>query len=100
VSANVHVSPWVSNFGHVTTKVNVHGQNSLAEVSFFSDYFSVQPIYIMLHSLPTAAVPMLSKMYLVSSNVLYSMRTFKQYLQIVDDNVHTILDSLCTLTFL
>jgi hypothetical protein len=40
----LRLSPWVSNFGHVTTKVNVHGQKRSAEVSFFRDYFSVQPI--------------------------------------------------------
>jgi hypothetical protein len=28
----------------LATKVNVHGQNSSAEVSFFCDYISVKPV--------------------------------------------------------
>jgi hypothetical protein len=32
--SSIAISPWVSNFGHVTTYVNVHGQISSAEVSF------------------------------------------------------------------
>jgi hypothetical protein len=83
-------SPWVSNFGHVTTKVNVHGQNSSAEVSFLVIIFQSSRFKLCYIAYRPRKFRCFLKMYLVSSNVLYFMRTFKQYLQIVDDNVHTI----------
>jgi hypothetical protein len=83
------ISPWVSNFGHVTTKVNVHGQKSSAEVSFLVIIFLSSQFKLCYITYRPRQFRCVLKMYLMSSNVLYFIRSFKQYLQIVDDNVHT-----------
>jgi hypothetical protein len=82
--------PWVSNFGHVTTKVNVHGQNSSTEVSFLVIIFLSSQFELCYIAYRPRQLRCFLKMYLVSSNVLYFMWSFKQCLQFVDDNVHTI----------